>query len=253
MSLASAKTNQSKHWWSWTTHPVGRAADNVLKHGIFTDRLIRFPYFQSQKKALRDCRLNPVSHPKPQQQAHERQVCRLKMFSLVINRVQYDTIYRLGPSRGTIGIKPINPNQDFLTLPLGRIPRSTHGSSKTPSKNPVGKKEMEKRVHCCRKLYCTCCLVKNLKWENSEKFTKEKRVQHCLQDIYNLLDCLIWFFKNLSKDSLSRTCSPEHCKIVPLKQYFLLEVHRDLVNELHIIAKSVSKLLYLNLLLGLVR
>jgi len=53
------------------TPPVGRAADNVLSNGLFADRLIHFSCSQSQKKVLRDCRLDPVFHLKPQQQAHE--------------------------------------------------------------------------------------------------------------------------------------------------------------------------------------
>ena len=192
----------------------------MLKYDLFTDHLIRFPPSRSQKEASRDYKLDLVSHSKPQQRAHKRQVCMWIVFSLVLNRVQYGIIYRLGPSRGTFGIKPINPNQGFLTLSVGRIPRPTHASSKTPSKNPVGKKGMEKRVHCCRKLYCTCRLVKNLTWEISEKLTKKKGVQHCLQDICNLPDCLMWFFKNLSKDSLLRTWSLWILQNCPIKTTF---------------------------------
>ena len=46
----------------------------------------------------------------------ERQICRQKMFSLIINKVQQGIIYRLGPFGGTFSIKLINPNQGFLTV-----------------------------------------------------------------------------------------------------------------------------------------
>jgi len=57
-------------------------------------------------------------------------------FLVVIQRVP---IYRkMGVTSMTFGMSPSNPTKGFLTLPLGRIPRSTHASLKL-RKNPMGK------------------------------------------------------------------------------------------------------------------
>ena len=83
----------------------------------------------------------------------------------------------------------------FITLPLGRIPRYTHVSLKTPSKNPVGEKDRRKEYIVHASYIALVASLKTLCEKHSSKNSlREKEYNTRSSWSHNLQDWL--FFVN---------------------------------------------------------
>ena len=74
-------------------------------------------------------------------------------------------------------------DNSFITLPLGRIPRYTHVSLKTPSKNPVGEKDRRKEYIVHASYIALVASLKTLREKYSSKNSlRKKNTTHDLLD-----------------------------------------------------------------------